>query len=138
MKAYSHEIKYYECDRMGITHHSNYIRIMEEARVYWMDQLGYGFDQMEADGIVSPVVDLECHYLQTTTFKDIIEVEVYVSSVSMLKIKFLYLMKCKDKLVCKANSTHCFFEKGKPISLEQRFPELYKKIMDSFQKHDAC
>ena len=31
MDTYKHEVKYYECDRMGITHHSNYVRIMEEA-----------------------------------------------------------------------------------------------------------
>ena len=43
MKCYQHEVKYYECDRMGITHHSNYVRFMEEARVDWMDQVGYGF-----------------------------------------------------------------------------------------------
>ncbi len=42
MRQYQHEVKYYECDRMGITHHSNYVRFMEEARVDWMDQVGYG------------------------------------------------------------------------------------------------
>lgn len=23
--AYIHQVKYYECDRMGVTHHSNYV-----------------------------------------------------------------------------------------------------------------
>lgn len=59
MRTYQHEVKYYECDRMGITHHSNYVRFMEEARVDWMDQLGYGFDRMEAEGVVSPVVEVQ-------------------------------------------------------------------------------
>ena len=36
MRTYQHEVKYYECDRMGITHHSNYVRFMEEARVDWI------------------------------------------------------------------------------------------------------
>ena len=27
---YRHRVQYYETDRMGITHHSNYIRWMEE------------------------------------------------------------------------------------------------------------
>ena len=48
MNEYIHKVKYYECDRMGITHHSNYIRIMEEARVDMLDRLGYGFEKMEA------------------------------------------------------------------------------------------
>ena len=72
MKAYTHEVKYYECDRMGITHHSNYIRFMEEARVDLMDQLGYGFDRMEAEGVVSPVVSVECQYKHPTTFRTVV------------------------------------------------------------------
>ena len=56
MESFKREVKYYECDRMGITHHSNYIRFMEEARIYVLDMLGYGFDRMEAEGVVSPVV----------------------------------------------------------------------------------
>ena len=72
MRQYQHEVKYYECDRMGITHHSNYVRFMEEARVDWMDQVGYGFDRMEAEGVVSPVVSVECVYRRPTTFKDVV------------------------------------------------------------------
>ena len=34
MDKYCHTVKYYETDRMGFTHHSNYVRWMEEARVY--------------------------------------------------------------------------------------------------------
>ena len=29
---YTHLVQYYETDKMGVTHHSNYIRWMEEAR----------------------------------------------------------------------------------------------------------
>lgn len=125
---YRHEVKYYECDRMGITHHSNYIRFMEEARVDWMDQLGYGFDRMEAEGVVSPVVEVECRYKAPTTFKDVIEIEVHVAEMTALKISFDYTMRCKAKTVCTARSVHCFLENGRPVTLQIRFPELYSMI----------
>ena len=32
-EMYRHIVQYYETDKMGITHHSNYIRWMEEARI---------------------------------------------------------------------------------------------------------
>ena len=66
MKPYLHCVKYYECDRMGITHHSNYVRFMEEARIDWMDQLGYGFERMEAEGVVSPVLSVALQYKHPT------------------------------------------------------------------------
>lgn len=130
IKPYLHEVKYYECDRMGITHHSNYIRFMEEARVDWMDQLDYGFDRMEAEGVVSPVVAVECHYKHTTTFKDIIEIKVSVAETSPLKITFSYTMSVAGKTICTATSTHCFLENGRPVSLEKRFPELFANIQN--------
>ncbi len=129
MKPYIHTVRYYECDRMGITHHSNYIRFMEEARIDWMDQLGYGFEKMEAEGVVSPVLAVECHYKHSTTFKDEIAIEVEVAEITTLKIKFAYTMRVKDTVVCTAESLHCFLENGRPVALEQRFPDFYRILM---------
>lgn len=125
MKPYRHEVKYYECDRMGITHHSNYVRFMEEARVDWMDQVGFGYDCMEAEGVVSPIISIECEYKHTTTFKDEIEITLMPVEVSALKISFEYTMKVGDTVVCTAKSKHCFLENGKPVVIEKRFPEFY-------------
>lgn len=121
---YKHEVKYYECDRMGITHHSNYVRIMEEARVDFLDKLGYGFDRIEAEGVVSPVVSVECKYKNPTTFKDLIEVEVFISHLSEMKFEFTYLMRKGERLVCEGCSVHCFSENGRPVQISKRLPEL--------------
>lgn len=129
MKPYTHVVRYYECDRMGITHHSNYIRFMEEARIDWMDQLGFGFERMEAEGVVSPVMAISCLYKRTTTFKDEVQIEVKVKEMSALKISFAYTMKVGDAIVCTATSTHCFLENNRPIAIETRFPELYQAIL---------
>ena len=128
MKPYHHIVKYYECDRMGITHHSNYVRFMEEARIDWMDQLGYGFERMEAEGVVSPVMEIELAYKHPTTYKDDIEIVVSIAEMSALKFSFAYEMRVNDTLVCTAKSKHCFLENGRPVALAQRFPEFYEKI----------
>ena len=128
MHIYRHEIRYYECDRMGITHHSNYIRIMEEARIDYLDKLGWGFDKIEADGVVSPVVSVECKYKSPTTFKDIVEVEVKIGGMSELKFEFFYTMKKGGKLVAEGHSVHCFTENGKPVVIERRLPGLFAVI----------
>ena len=131
MRPYTHIVKYYECDRMGITHHSNYVRFMEEARIDWMDQLGYGFERMEAEGVVSPVMEIECSYKHPTTFKDKIEISVEIEEIRTLKIRFGYTMRVGETVVCTAKSTHCFLENGRPVALETRFPEFYKLIIDN-------
>ena len=37
-------INYYETDKMGIVHHSNYIRFMEEARIEFMKKMNIPYD----------------------------------------------------------------------------------------------
>ena len=133
VKPYVHEVKYYECDRMGVTHHSNYVRFMEEARIWWLDCLGYGYERMEAEGIVSPVVAISCNYKHTTTFKDKIEIEVKVAELTGLQLGFSYVMKVDGKVVCTANCTHCFLDGGRPVVLSERFPQLYEAIVGTMQ-----
>ena len=128
MNTYKHEVKYYECDRMGITHHSNYVRFMEEARVDYLDQLGYGFDKVEEEGVVSPVISIQCNYKTPTTFKDIIEIEVSIGNATELKFEFNYVMRVGGKTVGTAPSMHCFMENGRPVVLSKRLPELYNAI----------
>lgn len=131
METFKRKIKYYECDRMGVTHHSNYIRIMEETRIDAMDQMGYGFEKMEAEGIVSPVVSVSVDYKRTTTFQDLIKVELKVLEMSALKLTFGYTMKRDGKVVCTASSTHCFIgPDGRPIVIENTHPQLYAALKE--------
>ena len=128
MRTYKHEIKYYECDRMGVTHHSNYVRFMEEARVDWLDQLGFGFEKIEAENVFSPVISISCEYKHPTTFKDIIEIEVGISKMSEMKFEFDYKMRVEGKLVCQGHSSHCFIENGHPVAISKRLPEFYNAL----------
>ena len=130
MHIYQHEVKYYECDRMGITHHSNYVRFMEEARIDFLDQLGYGFDRIEAEGVVSPVISISCNYKHPTTFKDLIDIEVVISNMQDLKFEFTYTMKVAGKVVCLGQSTHCFMENGRPVVIAKRLPELFQLLKE--------
>ena len=131
IQPYRHEVKYYETDKMGVTHHSNYIRFMEEARIDWMDQLGYGFDRMEAEGIVSPVVAVNCNYKKTTTFKDVIEISVRIKQLSEVKLIIAYDMRVAGKTVCTGETVHCFFDGGRPAVIKDRFPALYEAMLQT-------
>lgn len=127
MKEYIHKVKYYETDKMGITHHSNYIRWMEEARIDFLDQIGYGYDKLEADGIMSPVIGIECDYKLPTTFADEVSITAGIKEFKGVKLMIEYVMKNAktNEIVFKGISKHCFINKeGKPIILKKEFPEL--------------
>ena len=127
MEKYIHKVNYYETDKMGITHHSNYIRWMEEARVDFLDQIGIGYKKMEEDGIISPVISVECDYKNSTTFDDKIEIEVKVQEFKGVKLVLKYIMTNIEtkEIVLIGKTRHCFVDKNnKPIILKKSFPEI--------------
>ena len=127
MHTYIHRVNYYETDKMGITHHSNYIRWMEEARADYLKSLGYGLRRLETDGITSPVVSVECRYKHTTTFDDEIKSEVAIEKYNSVKLELSYIMTelITGTVVLTAKSAHCFIDdKGKPIIVKKLFPEF--------------
>jgi len=131
MKPYVHKVNYYETDKMGVTHHSNYIRFMEEARVYILEELGWGYDRMEAEGIISPVVSLECNFKKTTTYPDEVKVYVTVEKMAAFKLTFKYEMKKGEDVVFTGTSSHCFLDgTGRPVVVEKKYPELYKILTE--------
>ncbi len=132
MYSYKHKVKYYETDKMGITHHSNYIRFMEEARTDFLCSHGFDYAKLEEIGIISPVVSVECKYKATTTYPDVLEIFVTVEEVKAAKIRFKYIMKKEDGTIAlEAASEHCFLTKdGKIARIKKDFPEFY----DSMQK----
>ncbi len=131
MNHYRHTVHYYETDKMSITHHSNYIRWMEEARVYYLSQIGCGYDKMEDEGIVSPVVSVSCSYKRSTTFADEIEIRVRIKEFKGIKLIVEYeMIDLKDNsLVCTAQSEHCFLNsENKPVNLKKLNPQYYERL----------
>lgn len=129
MTAYKHTIQYYETDKMGITHHSNYIRFMEEARIHFLKEAGWPYDKLEEEGVISPVVNVTCDYKKTTTFPDELEITVAVLDVSPVKFKLDYTMTVAKTVVCTATSTHCLLGKdGRPISILKQYPAFYEML----------
>ena len=129
MTIYSHKVQYYETDKMQITHHSNYVRFMEEARVKFLDDIGYGYLRMEHEGVISPVVSVNLQFKKPTTFGDMIDIAVGLKAVTPVKTEFAYIMTCRGKVVCLAESIHCFVDKsGRPVSLKHKYPELYELL----------
>ena len=129
MNTYKHTVQYYETDKMGITHHSNYVRFMEEARVSFLEKIGWGYDKLEGMGVISPVVSISCDYKKPTTFADEIEIEISVAYLSRVKFTINYVMRVGDDVVCTAQSSHCFVsQSGRPISIQKQYPEFYNML----------
>ena len=68
------EVRYYETDKMGIVHHSNYIRYFECARHQFMTDIGMPIVEIESRGIELPVVSVNAHYIASAKFGDVLKI----------------------------------------------------------------
>ena len=135
MYIYEHKIKYYETDKMGITHHSNYIRIMEEARVEWLENIGCSYKKCEEMGIVSPVLSINCQYKHHTTFDDVIAIKVCLKKYNGLRLTVGYEMMKNNEIVAMGESEHCFVSvNGMPIRLKKDYPEMDEILNKELEK----
>ena len=129
MKIYQHKVQYYETDKMGIVHHSNYIRWMEEARIDFLSQIGWDLKSLEDMGMVSPVISVESKYMCTTKFPEVISIEVWVEEFRGVKLKLGYEMKREDVVVNRASSEHCFLKTdGSIVNVKREYPAFYETL----------
>lgn len=131
MSSYQHKVQYYETDKMGIVHHSNYVRWMEEARIDFLSQIGWDYKKLEDMGVISPVTGIACKYKVSTIFGDTVDIEVWVEEFKGVKLKIRYEMKKDGQVVCEGHSEHCFLnEEGKIINMKKELPELYRTLSE--------
>ena len=128
---YVHQAQYYETDQMGIIHHSNYIRWMEEARIAYMDEMDFPYKKVEAAGIISPVLFVNCEYKSMTHFGDRVAIEVKLASFKGVKYEIAYTMRDLESREVRAVaiSGHCFLKKdGRPANIKKELPLLYETM----------
>ena len=136
MSAYIHTVQYYETDKMGITHHSNYIRWMEEARISYLSENGWSYDRLEKEGILSPVIGVSAEYLKTTTFPDSISIMVTVKKYSGARLTLGYDMTTPEGTpVFRGESSHCFISPdGRLLRLKKASPALDEWLSEQAEK----
>ena len=132
---YERKINYYETDKMGVVHHSNYIRYLEEARCDWLENIEIPFSLLEENGITIPVLGVNCTYKYHVTFGDTIQIHVFVKEYTGVRMTVKYEVNDKKpgKTVFIAETKHCFTNKElKPINLKKyapKFSEKFESIM---------
>ena len=128
---FERKINYYETDKMGVVHHSNYIRFLEESRCAFLEDIDLPYSSMEERGVMIPVLGVNCSYKYHVTFNDTLVIKLVVTDFTGVKMSVKYTItdKATGKLVMTAETKHCFTDKNmKPISLKKHFPDMFEKF----------
>ena len=123
--------RYSEVDRMGYVYYGNYATYFEVGRVEAMRELGISYAELEASGIMMPVVRYEIHYWKPAFYDEELTIITRVREIPRSRITFEYeTYNAKGELLNKAVTELVFVDSGtmKP----QRAPQL---IVDAAKKY---
>jgi acyl-CoA thioester hydrolase len=118
--VYSHRILYGDTDQMGIVYYANYLRFFEGARNEWIRGLGIAYAEIEARGVMLPVLEAGVRYLRPARYDDLLGIHLDVSH-TRVKIRFDYVVKragaagAEPDVLCLGHTIHaCVGKDGRP------------------------
>ena len=122
---------------MGIVHHSNYIRWMEDARIAFLKEKGLDFHAMEQRGITAPILSVSCRYMRPVRFGDEVDIAVSVEAVKGIKLCLFYRMSVREReMVCEGRTENGLVDLAlQPVRLKRDYPDIYEILVgDKFAK----
>ncbi|MBQ8568130.1 MAG: acyl-CoA thioesterase [Oscillospiraceae bacterium] len=128
IKPYKRTAMYYETDRMGVVHHSNYIRWFEEARVYYLSEAGFPYVKMEEMGVMLPVLSAECSYKNHVVFDETVYITPKIEKYNGFRLEISYTVTGENGTVkAEGRTSHCFVDTDmKPVRINKEYPDIHK------------
>jgi acyl-CoA thioester hydrolase len=129
-------VRYEETDQMGVVHHAKYINWFEVGRTDLLRKLGTDYREVEQEGLLLPVLHVDCTYKVPARYDDIIVIHTGLSSYSGVKLSFAYDIRRGDEVLASGKTYHCWTNKDlKPIPLRSVWPELHASIDALYKGH---
>ncbi|OBX26246.1 acyl-CoA thioester hydrolase [Gelidibacter algens] len=122
-------VRYGETDQMGVVYHANYAQYFEVGRVEWLRKFGVSYKQMEADGLMLPVIKLAIEFKKPALYDDLIKVKTQLVKLPSARIEFDYEITNKSGEILTLGSTVLVF-----MDVKQNRPTRCPKyLLDKLQ-----
>lgn len=118
--VHRHRVRYRECDPMGVVYHAHVLDWFEAARTEALRSAGLPYAELEASGIVMPVVDVAVRYHASVRYDDLVEVETTFPEPPRVRVPIDYAVRREGEaaVLVSGRVTLCFVdaERGRPVA----------------------
>ena len=124
-------VRYGETDQMGYVYYGNYAMYYEVARVESLRQLGLSYKELEAMGVMMPVLENKSKFLSPALYDDLLRIVTTIRVKPSVRIAFEYeIFNGRGKLIHQGETLLAFVQKnnGRPC----RPPEVFQKVVEPF------
>ena len=132
MYEYSRPVYFYETDKMGVVHHSNYLRWLEEARTFFFNDKELAYVETETYGVMSPITDISIKFKYPARYGDDFTVRLKMIKYTGVRFTMEYVVLNQDgNVLLEGTSSHAFIDNSfKPISLARAIPDRHEKMVE--------
>lgn len=123
--------RYSEVDRMGYVYYGNYATYFEVGRVEAMRVLGINYAELEAQGIMMPVIRYEIDYKKPAFYDEELTITTRVRKKPLSRIQFEYETHNSKGELLNSAMTELVFVDSKTMK-PQRAPKV---IVDAAEKY---
>jgi len=115
---------------MGVVYHTHYLDYFEAARTEALRDLGVRYRDLEADGIIMPVVEADVQYKRPAHYDDVIVVNVTFAEPPSVRVPIDYSVHRADEddVLATGHTTLCFMnaERRRPIPAPDAVTDAFK------------
>lgn len=106
-------VNYADVDRMGLLHHSVYLKYLERSREEFIRRRGGAYAALEDSGVLIVVVEAALRYRRPARFDDVLAVTLELTDVGAASIRIGYELRKigEDELVATATTKHALMSR---------------------------
>jgi acyl-CoA thioester hydrolase len=118
---------YGDTDQMGVVYYANYFRYFELARSEYFRVRGGSYRDVEARGLMLPVVEASCSYRAPARYEDVLHVKADITQMKRASLRFTYEVRREgqDAILVTGQTLHaCVNKEGRPVALPEDVVKL--------------
>jgi acyl-CoA thioester hydrolase len=126
-------VRYGETDQMGYVYYGIYAMYYEVARVESLRQLGLTYKEIEAMGIIMPVLENRSKFLAPGRYDEVLRIVTTLREKPSVRIKFEYeIFNAQNTLIHQGETSLAFVDRvtNRPC----RPPDAMQKVLEPFFK----
>ena len=131
----SHQVRvrYAETDQMNVVYHGNYTQYFEVARAESIRQLGFTYKDMEAMGIMMPIVEWHAKFIRPAHYDDLLTIKTILKELPTdHRIEFLHEVYNEAGKLLTTGRAVLYFVNSKTMKKTTMPIELQEKIAPYF------
>jgi acyl-CoA thioester hydrolase len=130
-------VRYAETDQMNVVYYGNYAQYFEVARAESIRNLGFTYKEMEAAGVIMPVVEMQTKFLRPAHYDDLLTIRTILRDLPVdHRIHFEHEVFNQEKKLLTLGKVILYFVKMNNFE-KTVMPETLRQVLQSFFSEKA-